>query len=193
MSNPKIGENKELCRKGAAASARVQKDKSRARWEANRPKCLWCGKQWEWRDDQKGAYQIKRKYCDAKCTRAYQWSHYRERTGKQKRILGSWIAEAPFREKGKVPRAMINEHARKVYFSKYPNASCELCGYDKAPVDVAHVKAVASFPNGTLLIEMNQRKNLIGLCKNDHHLFDTGKIPLETIMKKVEERESLRP
>lgn len=192
MPNPRIGET-EFHQKGAAASAKIQKSKAKARWEQNKPKCLYCGKEWEWRDDRKGSYQLKRRYCDAKCIRAHQWAKYRERTGTEKKSPGSWFAETPFRKKGEVPSPMINQHARQVYLSKYPNAICELCGYDKIPVDVAHIKAVSSFSDESLLLEINQRRNLIGLCKNDHYLFDKGKIPLETITKKVEERESLRP
>ena len=48
---------------------------------------------------------------------------------------------------------------------------CERCGYTKH-VELCHVKAISSFPNNTKLYEINNRKNLIVLCRNCHWEFD---------------------
>lgn len=48
---------------------------------------------------------------------------------------------------------------------------CEVCGYDKY-VEVAHVKAIASFELDTLVSVINDRSNLRLLCPNHHWELD---------------------
>ena len=51
--------------------------------------------------------------------------------------------------------------------------SCENCGYDKH-VEVAHIKAINSFPKDTKLSVINHRDNLKLLCPNCHWEFDNN-------------------
>ena len=48
---------------------------------------------------------------------------------------------------------------------------CEVCGYDKH-VEVAHVRAIASFEMDTMLSVINDRPNLRLLCPNHHWELD---------------------
>ncbi len=45
--------------------------------------------------------------------------------------------------------------------------SCPNCEYDKH-LEVAHIKPISSFPGSATLGEINNRQNLIGLCRNCH-------------------------
>lgn len=48
---------------------------------------------------------------------------------------------------------------------------CEVCGYS-IHVEIAHIKAVASFPPEATLAEVNARSNVRFLCPNHHWEFD---------------------
>lgn len=52
---------------------------------------------------------------------------------------------------------------------------CERCGYSKH-VEVAHIKAISSFPPNTLVSVVNDRSNLMLLCPNCHWEYDNGKV-----------------
>jgi len=58
-----------------------------------------------------------------------------------------------------------------------PQAFCVVCGYSLF-VDVAHIKAIASFPDEAMVQEMNDISNLVYLCPNHHREFDCGVISL---------------
>ena len=49
--------------------------------------------------------------------------------------------------------------------------SCFNCGYDKH-VECCHVKDISSFPETTMVSEVNDISNLVGLCPNCHWEFD---------------------
>lgn len=186
MPNYRLGEYTDICKKGAAASAKVQKDKSRARWEANRPKCLYCGKQWEWRDDQQGCYQITRRYCNSSCRAKFRWKEQQENLIKE--YGESFNQSLLLRRKETVARSHIALSARKIFHKKYPKISCEICGYGKLQVEVAHIRSVKEFSKDTLLGEINNIENLVGLCSNCHREFDNGLISEDLIKSKVAAR-----
>lgn len=50
---------------------------------------------------------------------------------------------------------------------KIQNPKCKICGYNKH-IEVAHIKAVSEFSDSTLISEINDINNLIGLCPNHH-------------------------
>ena len=49
--------------------------------------------------------------------------------------------------------------------------SCQFCGYDKH-VEVCHIKPIHSFPEETLISEVNDASNILILCPNCHWEFD---------------------
>lgn len=46
-----------------------------------------------------------------------------------------------------------------------------LCEYSKH-IDICHIKDISSFPDETLIKEINNLNNLLALCKNHHWEFD---------------------
>lgn len=66
----------------------------------------------------------------------------------------------------------IRYWARTLYLEVYelPRA-CAICGYSKH-IQVAHVRAISSFPPTATLAEVNAPLNLVALCPNHHWEFD---------------------
>lgn len=57
---------------------------------------------------------------------------------------------------------------------------CARCGYD-LHVELAHIKAISSFPISATLGEVNDPDNVIQLCPNCHWEFDNGIFSLEDL------------
>ena len=74
-------------------------------------------------------------------------------------------------------RSHIQKAARKLFKTLNPQSKCEVCGYT-AHVEVAHRQSVSSFSNNSLISEINDIKNLVGLCPNHHWEFDNGLLQL---------------
>jgi hypothetical protein len=55
--------------------------------------------------------------------------------------------------------------------------SCFACGYNKH-IEVAHIKAVSTFPKSTRVSEVNTVDNLVPLCPNCHWEFDNNLLSL---------------
>lgn len=70
-------------------------------------------------------------------------------------------------------RSSIQKEARKVYFAHHGDPHCIAvgCGYRKH-VEVSHRRDVADFPDDSLISEINDLKNLAGLCPTHHWEFD---------------------
>ena len=174
---------KEICKAGAAASARVQKDKSREKWEANRPKCLTCGMEWPWDDAVKGFYQRKRKFCNSTCSKKFYWDR-REKAIRE----NPEVEDYGSRQKGFVRREALTKHAQRQYRRSGGLSSCERCGYSTLPPEIAHVDAVSSFSAETTLAVINAYENLAGLCNRCHAEYDKGLIEKSEIKKLVARR-----
>lgn len=74
---------------------------------------------------------------------------------------------------GKHP-SWLNAHVRGLARSSLKHLKlqpCRHCGYDKH-VELAHIKAVSSFPDTALICEVNDESNIIPLCPNCHWEFD---------------------
>lgn len=65
----------------------------------------------------------------------------------------------------------ISGLARAKYIKAGLSLSCRVCGYD-LHVDIAHIKAVSSFPETATVGEVNNLSNLVALCKNHHWEYD---------------------
>jgi 5-methylcytosine-specific restriction endonuclease McrA len=74
-------------------------------------------------------------------------------------------------------RNRIRQHAVRGKGLQGPR-KCFRCGYHHY-VEVAHKKAVASFPASSTLSEINHPSNLVFLCPNCHWEFDHGMFVLE--------------
>lgn len=51
---------------------------------------------------------------------------------------------------------------------------CSKCGYDKH-FQICHIKSISSFPDDTMLSEINNISNVVALCPNCHWEFDNLK------------------
>lgn len=74
---------------------------------------------------------------------------------------------------GKHP-SWVHAHVRnfaRSWLKHLTKQPCRHCGYDKH-VELAHVKAVSSFGDSSLLSEVNSEDNVIPLCPNCHWEFD---------------------
>ena len=183
MANYKLGEMTDICKAGAAASARVQKNKSREKWEANRPKCLECGTEWPWNDAVKGFYQRKRKFCNSVCAKTFYWK--KKQAAAEKAVQPDDIG---WRQKGFIRREALTKHAQKQYRRSGGGVSCERCGYSTLLPEVAHVDPVSGFPDSAILFEINAFENLIGLCCRCHSEYDKGLLEKSEIQKLVARR-----
>lgn len=72
----------------------------------------------------------------------------------------------------------IRELSRNKFLKHNPNPSCHNCGYSKH-VEVCHIKGISTFSTDTKISEINDLKNLVGLCPNCHWEFDQGFLHLE--------------
>ena len=69
-------------------------------------------------------------------------------------------------------RSRIQKHARHVYFTEGLPKKCLCCGYDKH-IEVCHLHPVSEFQNhASIILEINNPKNLIALCPTHHWEFD---------------------
>lgn len=69
-------------------------------------------------------------------------------------------------------RTAIAKHAR-IVFRVYHQNACRVCGYDRH-VEVCHIKPVSEFPDESLISQINDAVNLVGLCPTHHWEFDAG-------------------
>ena len=65
----------------------------------------------------------------------------------------------------------IRAWARKKILDSNIELKCEECGYDKH-VEIAHIKSISSFPEDSMISEINSFDNLKLLCPNCHWEFD---------------------
>lgn len=76
--------------------------------------------------------------------------------------------------------AYVRAKARKKFETTWFEKRCVLCSFEGV-AEIAHIKAVGSFPDTALLGKINSKENLIPLCPNCHFAFDAGRIAIETI------------
>ncbi len=77
--------------------------------------------------------------------------------------------------------ALVRTRARAIVH-KLNLTICQICGYNKH-IEVAHIKAITSFPLDTMLSVINDLNNLATLCPNCHWEYDNGllNVPLTGI------------
>lgn len=78
--------------------------------------------------------------------------------------------------------AGIRGNARLVYKNNNLPRECKCCGYNKH-IEVCHIKDISSFPETTPIKEVNDIKNLVGLCKNHHWELDHKLLDKENLQK----------
>lgn len=78
---------------------------------------------------------------------------------------------------------------RKIAYKSFEESSrpyeCAICGYNKH-IEIAHIKAVSDFDDNATITEINDPKNLVGLCPTHHWEFDNNAMDKEN-KNKLEE------
>lgn len=98
------------------------------------------------------------------------WEFYKKNQYQNKTI-------GEYREKLSVkgkPGSWTHVHIRsfaRSWHKDLASSPCAHCGYSKH-VEIAHIRAVTSFPDTALLSEVNALSNLLPLCPNCHWEFD---------------------
>lgn len=69
---------------------------------------------------------------------------------------------------------------------------CQVCGYSKH-VELAHIKAVTDFSEGTPVGVVNAADNILVLCRNHHWEFDHGVLTLDQIPKRMDSTPGIKP
>jgi len=79
----------------------------------------------------------------------------------------------------------LHSHVRTLNksWNRRLGTSCQRCEYS-IHVELAHIKAISSFPNSAILGEVNSPDNLLVLCRNCHWEYDNGKLALESIPRR---------
>ena len=174
--NPDPEHMKRIAPLGAAVSARAQRIKALQAYAQTDPHCLHCGVSIEPKKPGGGTWarSSRRKFCSHKCVALYKWKTFRDQNNLPEPVRHEpAITKTPFKMKWEVNPKMINKHARKVYDAAVPEPFCEECGEKtRELIDVCHIKAISEFEQDALLVEINARQNLKGLCKNCHWTFD---------------------
>ena len=121
--------------------------------------CKNCGTTIDFSYNKKKQYYNKREYCD-ECKYISIAKINSNAKYNKKDLSLKELKQNPYY------KSTIRNQARRLYFdnNKY---ECKICGYDKH-VEVAHIKAIANFEDDSMLSEINNLNNLIGLCPNHH-------------------------
>lgn len=185
---------------GGQITAVILRQKALDRYYENPQICENCGKLIPVPEGTKVSQTRQKRFCDKSCAAFFN----NKKKPKQPKQVKQKASKHPFRinsvafkslEKVKITspnwtvyRVTVAKEAKRIYkLSGLPRV-CAYCGYDKF-VDVCHVKPVSDFPDGTLIIDVNNINNLIPLCPNHHREFDNGLITVEEIKKLIDSRE----
>lgn len=90
--------------------------------------------------------------------------------------------------KGKHP-SWFNSHVRlynRSWNKELLSLPCQVCGYKKH-IELAHIKAVSTFPVETAIATVNNPDNILVLCPNHHWEFDNELIDLVDILPRPEQ------
>jgi hypothetical protein len=146
--------------------------------------CIRCNKKIEHRSTRKVYRTRKLQYCSRSCGRFHMHEKNPRPFALNETTTKGELLKS--RKNYNSYRAYISKHANEVFkLHNYKEIKCAVCGYDKY-VDVAHIKSVSSFSEDTLIYEINDIKNLIGLCPNCHWEYDNGLLVLKN--SEVEQR-----
>jgi hypothetical protein len=146
-------DSKKFCSKSCAGTYNGKVFPKRSKEKINWPKCFCC--------DNKVARKSG-KFCKECISNK---KHYHGTPIESQTIIEG------IRREGANRYDMIRYHARRIFKKELNNPLCEKCGYDKH-VEICHRKAISEFPKDTLIIEVNNRNNVLFLCPNCHWEFD---------------------
>jgi predicted restriction endonuclease len=181
--------------KGGAVTALLSRKRALEKYYLNPNKCKCCKQIIEVREGEKVSVTRVKKFCTQSCAAHFNNQKFPKRIKQEKVVkeqaIKKRVIKKPFtyfigRTKGQHRqikgiyyrfRADIRKHAHYVFNLHHDKKECSVCNYDKH-IEVAHIKSVSEFNDDALITEINDIKNLIGLCPNCHWEFDTGLIKI---------------
>ena len=174
---------------GGAAMALILKKKAHDLYYASPKYCKQCSCLMNPKENEPFSQLRKRTFCSKKCHSLSMKKEKKPRVRKQKLTksisdrVENLTKEEIFlsRKNWQSARTDIRKHAHFI-FSQSPDEKCVKCGYN-LHIEICHMKSVASFQKQALIKEINERKNLIGLCPNCHWEFDSGLFSIENLEK----------
>jgi len=169
--------------KAAAVWNNKQIQIAKEKYYQNPKICRNCGEIIHLKDGQKPSEINRKKYCDSSCAAKYN-NTIRIRIKKERFKIDkkppfeylNGVTKGQFLDKKGIYhkyRAIIRKHAQWIYKQNKGDEFCKVCGYMKH-IEVAHIKSVSMFSNDTLITDINDFNNLVGLCPNHHWEFDNG-------------------
>jgi len=191
---------------GGKANAKKSRELVLANYYKSPSICKFCNSIIEVKDGERIPEVKRRSFCNQSCNSRFQSC---KRKGIQHENF-SFAIKKPYRKRGVKPleeymeeisirnktkgelfskrsnwqsaRSSIQGDARKSFFENISNVKCQHCNYS-LHVDVCHIKPVSNFDDSTLISDINNINNLMGLCKNHHWEYDNGYLTLEQIQK----------
>ena len=192
-------DSKQRASTGGKAWGKVQRDRAIESYYLDPKHCLACGLVIHVGSG-KVSETKKKKFCDNSCAATLNNKGVRRRTRceprtfacekcfrtlpnglsvrcLQCRLYGLTKGELFTSRSWQAARSAIQAQARELYLFR-GNRQCFECGYD-SHIEVCHLRSVASFPPETKISEINDPKNLIGLCRTHHWEYDHGLLVLD--------------
>ena len=117
--------------------------------------------------DRCGNETRNKKFCSNECRKVSQKTFIES--------LGSLSKDELFSRRANYhsARTAIVRHAGMIYGDSGKPYKCIACGYSLS-VQVCHLRNVASFSGSTLISEINDKDNLVAMCRNHHWEYDNG-------------------
>lgn len=163
--------------------------------------CLHCGGEILPKGKQKIREIKRQKFCSRSCSAIYHNNiRYKDKPKKEKvrKVRVHKKEKNPFNYLSDVTkqglidksgvyykfRACVRKQSHYLYKLLNKDVKCVSCGYSKH-IEVCHIKSVSEFSGDSLIAEINDINNLIGLCPNCHWEFDNGLLDLNDIKKEI--------
>lgn len=186
---------------GGQAAAKIQRAAAIKRYLESPNICKQCGSTIVVRDGQKVGEVRRKHFCNGSCAAKFNNNHRVRKivnrptrfckiclkevvVGRASRCLNCIGLEFGDRTKKDVfssrknwqsARSSIRHHAALVWRKSGRELKCDVCGYNLY-VEIAHVKSVSDFDEGTTIQRINSIENLRALCPNHHWEFDNFKM-----------------
>lgn len=139
-------------------------------------KCAHCSKVFE--KQQSRVKNSSNHFCSLSCNAIFQNSKKPKRVAvpkiKKTKLVDTTKGELFNKRKNwQSARSAIQKLARQAYKTSDKPQECLECHYSKH-FEVCHIKDVSSFPDDTLIADINHVDNLMALCPTHHWEFDNG-------------------
>lgn len=166
---------------GGKKTALLLRNKAVTEYNNNPILCKNCNNIIKVLDTQKVSQVKQKKFCNRSCSASFNNKSKKKKIKPKKEKIAkfTWISTKTKKEvfethsNWQSARTSIRRHAKFIFDKEVNHKSCKNCGYDKH-IEICHIKSVSSFSDESLISEINNKNNLIGLCPNCHWEFDNN-------------------